>query len=110
MSSARVSGGVSLPDRGSSSKSGGGVISRMASSFSQSPVVYQGKRVASDAAFVTKKLLKSTGKAAWIAGTTFLVLIVPLIIEMDRDQQLSELELQHASLLGSSPSASGPQK
>lgn len=82
----------------------------MASSFSQSPVVYQGKRVASDAAFVTKKLLKSTGKAAWIAGTTFLVLIVPLIIEMDRDQQLSELELQHASLLGSSPSASGPQK
>lgn len=27
------------------------------------------------------------GKAGWIAGTTFLILIVPLIIEMDREQQ-----------------------
>jgi len=34
------------------------------------------------------KLLWSTGKAAWIAGTTFLILCVPLIIEMDREQQL----------------------
>lgn len=106
MSSARIGGGVSLPDRGSSS---GGVLSRVTSSFSQSPVVYQGRRVASDASFVAKKLLKSTGKAAWIAGTTFLIFVVPLIIEMDRDQQLTELELQHASLLGASPS-SAPQK
>lgn len=28
------------------------------------------------------------GKAGWIAGTTFLILIVPLIIEMDREQQV----------------------
>ncbi|KAL3531191.1 hypothetical protein ACH5RR_010513 [Cinchona calisaya] len=111
MSSGKISGGVSLPDRGASSgKTGAGVLSRVTSSFSQSPIVYQGKRVASDAAFVSKKLLKSTGKAAWIAGTTFLILVVPLIIEMDRDQQLTELEQQHASLLGTSPSPSGPQK
>lgn len=28
------------------------------------------------------------GKAGWIAGTSFLILIVPLIIEMDREQQV----------------------
>jgi len=33
-------------------------------------------------------------------GTTFLILVVPLIIEMDREQQLNDLELQQASLLG----------
>ncbi|GJT61899.1 mitochondrial import receptor subunit TOM9-2-like protein [Tanacetum coccineum] len=50
------------------------------------------------------KLAKSTGKAAWIAGTTFLILVVPLIIKMDREAQLVELEAQQASLLGA-PSA-----
>ncbi|KAK5819171.1 hypothetical protein PVK06_024138 [Gossypium arboreum] len=58
---------------------------------------------ACDATFVSKKLLRSTGKAAWIAGTTFLILFVPLIIEMDREQQFNELELQQASLLGAPP-------
>ncbi|XP_072986170.1 mitochondrial import receptor subunit TOM9-2-like [Typha latifolia] len=80
---------------------GDGVISRVSSAISQSPVVYRGRRAASDAAGVAKKLLWSTGRAAWIAGTTFLILVVPLIIEMDRDQQMNELELQQASLLGS---------
>ncbi|KAJ0764645.1 hypothetical protein HanPI659440_Chr08g0294481 [Helianthus annuus] len=31
----------------------------------------RGKRVASDAGFVAKELLKCTGKAAWIAETIF---------------------------------------
>lgn len=78
-----------------------GIISRVSATVSQSPVVYRGRKAASDTAFVAKKLLKSTGKAAWIVGTTFLVLVVPLIIEMDREQQFNELELQQASLLGS---------
>jgi len=57
-----------------------------------------------EAAAMAKKLLRSTGKAAWIAGTTFLVLVVPLIIEMDREQQLNDLELQQQTLLGGPPS------
>ncbi|KAH7286317.1 hypothetical protein KP509_32G000700 [Ceratopteris richardii] len=47
-----------------------------------------------------KKLLLSTGKAAWIAGTSFLVLFVPLFIEIERDAQLAELESHQATLLG----------
>ncbi|CAA6666480.1 unnamed protein product [Spirodela intermedia] len=68
---------------------GGGVLARFSDSISRSSVVYRGRR--------------HTGKAAWIAGTTFIVLVVPLIIEMDREQQLNELELQQASLLGTPP-------
>ncbi|XP_057427960.1 mitochondrial import receptor subunit TOM9-2 [Lotus japonicus] len=95
-------GGVSLPDRPSNSSSSSSIISRI----SRSPIVSRGRLVAGDAGFVAKKLLKSTGKAAWIVGTSFLILVVPLIIEMDREQQLNDLELQQASLLGT-PSATG---
>ncbi|KAL5542361.1 hypothetical protein UlMin_010071 [Ulmus minor] len=76
-----------------------GILARV----TESSIVQQTKRAASDAGFVTNKLLRSTGKAAWIAGTTFLILVVPLIIEMDREQQFNELELQQASLLGAPP-------
>ena len=79
------------------------LISRASRNVSQSSIVIHAKRAASEAAVVSKKLLRSTGKAAWIAGTTFLILAVPLIIEMDRDQQLTEIELQNASLLGTTP-------
>ncbi|KAI4301038.1 hypothetical protein L6164_034357 [Bauhinia variegata] len=97
MASQARKGGVSLPERRShSKKENKSIISK----FSQSKLVSRGKQAADDAAFVTKKLLRSTGRAAWIAGTTFLILVVPLIIEMDREQQLNELELQQASLLG----------
>ncbi|XP_052189347.1 mitochondrial import receptor subunit TOM9-2-like [Diospyros lotus] len=95
----------SLSGSGGSGDGSEGVLSRV----SQSAVVYKGKKVASDAAYMTKRLLKSTGKAAWIAGTTFLILVVPLIIEMDREQQLNDLELQQASLLGT-PTPAAPQK
>ena len=90
-------------ERSDSTRKSQGIMSRVSSTVYESPIVYKGKRVASDAGFVAKKLLKSTGKAAWIAGTTFLILVVPLIIEMDREQQLNELELQQASLLGTPP-------
>ena len=45
------------------------------------------------------KLSRHTGKAAWIAGTSFLILVVPLIIEMDREQQLLEFENQQIGAL-----------
>ncbi|KAK7279181.1 hypothetical protein RJT34_24227 [Clitoria ternatea] len=73
------------------------------SNVSNSPVVRRTKEAAGDAAFVAKKLLRSTGKAAWIAGTTFLVLVVPLIVAMDREQQINDLESQQASILGTPP-------
>ncbi|GLT41455.1 hypothetical protein SLA2020_155200 [Shorea laevis] len=94
-------GGVSLPERRGSSKPESGILAKITSSS----IVSRGRQAACDAGFVSKKLLRSTGKAAWIAGTTFLILVVPLIIEMDREQQLNELELQQASLLGAPPAA-----
>lgn len=46
-----------------------------------------------------KKLFNSFKKAAWIASTTMLVLMVPLIIEMDREQQILEMEKQQMDVL-----------
>lgn len=78
------------------------------SNLSQSQIVVRGREAAFEAATVAKKLLRSTGRAAWIAGTTFLVLVVPLIIEMDREAQMNELEMQQASLLGTPPPSLAP--
>ena len=46
---------------------------------------------AGNASYVARKLLVSTGNAAWIVVTTGLVLALPLIIEMDREAQLVEV-------------------
>lgn len=92
-----------------SSSSDDGILSRI----SDYTIVRKGKSAACDAAYVAKRLMKSTGKAAWIVATTFIVLGLPLIIEMDREAQLNEAELQQASLLGgAAPSqpAFGPPK
>lgn len=51
------------------------------------------------ASYVTWKLTRSTGKAAWIAATSLLVLAVPLIIEMDRESQLLDFENQQLGAL-----------
>ncbi|URD79286.1 Saposin-like type B, region 1 family protein [Musa troglodytarum] len=99
-SSSSSSRRASLPRRGGADGASEGVLARVSSSISQSRIVAQGKAAAAETGTVAKKLLRSTGKAAWIAGTTFLVLVVPLIIEMDREQQLNELEMQQSTLLG----------
>ncbi|KFM25169.1 Mitochondrial import receptor subunit TOM9-2 [Auxenochlorella protothecoides] len=45
------------------------------------------------------KLARSTGKAAWIAGTTFVILFVPLIIELEREAQLVEFETSQLDIM-----------
>jgi import receptor subunit TOM22 len=52
-----------------------------------------------DASWGAWRLTRSTGKAAWIAVSSFLVLVVPLIIELDREQQLVEFEAQQLGAL-----------
>lgn len=59
-----------------------------------------GSMVKKQGLFMVKKPAKSTGKAAWITGTTFIVLELPLLIAMDREYQLNELDLPERSLLG----------
>ncbi|XP_075512172.1 mitochondrial import receptor subunit TOM9-2-like [Primulina tabacum] len=90
---------ASLAKSGSRKSGSDGVISRI----SNSSLAKKGKAAASDVSYVTKRLLKSTGKAAWIVATTFIVLGLPLIIEMEREAQFNELELQQNSLLGAPP-------
>jgi import receptor subunit TOM22 len=64
------------------------------------------KVTAANARLVLWKLAKSTGKAAWITATSGLILLVPLIIEMDREQQLVEFETQQlGALTGGSAAA-----
>ncbi len=47
----------------------------------------------------SKKLFISFKKAAWILATTGLVLLVPLIIEMDREAQIMEMEKEQMNVL-----------
>lgn len=59
---------------------------------------------------LVRKLLLHTGKAAWIFGTTMIVVALPLIIEMDREQQLMEMENQQMGVLsgGAASGAAAP--
>eukprot|EP00201_Polytomella_parva_P008166 CAMPEP_0175058028 /NCGR_PEP_ID=MMETSP0052_2-20121109/11606_1 /TAXON_ID=51329 ORGANISM="Polytomella parva, Strain SAG 63-3" /NCGR_SAMPLE_ID=MMETSP0052_2 /ASSEMBLY_ACC=CAM_ASM_000194 /LENGTH=61 /DNA_ID=CAMNT_0016323335 /DNA_START=54 /DNA_END=239 /DNA_ORIENTATION=- len=51
------------------------------------------------ASYAVKRLFNSLKKAAWISSTTLLVLLVPLIIEMDREQQIVEMEKEQMNVL-----------
>ncbi|KAL3506216.1 hypothetical protein ACH5RR_031598 [Cinchona calisaya] len=95
-------GGKRMP--ASKSKNAGTIIT----TTSDSSLINKGKKVACDVAYVGKKLLKSTGKAAWITATTFLILGLPLVLSMEREQLLEEYDLQNQALLGAPPSSISP--
>lgn len=39
-----------------------------------------------------KKFVFGTGNAAWVVGTSMLVMVMPLVFEIDREQQSLEFE------------------
>ncbi|KAG5567380.1 hypothetical protein RHGRI_002809 [Rhododendron griersonianum] len=51
-------GGVFFPERPHNNTPSDGILSRVSSKISESPILYQGKQAASDAGFVAKKLLR----------------------------------------------------
>ncbi|KAF5197643.1 Mitochondrial import receptor subunit tom9-2 [Thalictrum thalictroides] len=85
-----------------------GVLAKVTNTLNSSSIVQYGKQTACSATSIFWKVCKSTGKAAWYTGTTTLILIVPLIIVMDREQQLIEAEVQNAALLGTAPTGVSP--
>mmetsp|Transcript_35075 Transcript_35075/g.69991 ORF Transcript_35075/g.69991 Transcript_35075/m.69991 type:complete len:86 (+) Transcript_35075:54-311(+) len=50
------------------------------------------RRVAFHVVRGAKKFVVGTGNAAWILGTTMLVMVMPLVFEIDREQQSLELD------------------
>ena len=50
------------------------------------------RRVAFHVVRATKKFLVGTGGAAWIMGTSMLVMVMPLVFEIAREQQAQENE------------------
>lgn len=100
---------ASLPmttnNAGTGTKKWGRVVSF---NLSDTPYLEKATKAVTSTARFSQKLLWSTGKAAWIAGTSLLVLVVPLIIEMDREQQVVDLENQQSGLLGTPPAPAPP--
>jgi mitochondrial import receptor subunit TOM22 len=56
-------------------------------------------------AYSAGRLATSFGKALWLASTTVLVLVLPLVIEMDREQQLVDMEKDQMGVLTGKTSA-----
>ena len=64
---------------------------------------------AADTARVAKELSWHTGKAAWTFGTSFLLLVVPLIIQLHREEQMMALEQEQLSVLNSGGGATSSE-
>lgn len=105
---AAPSAAVSKTGAGAGAGTGKGWGRGMSFNVTGSSLTDKARRAASNTSRFSQKLLWSTGKAAWIAGTTFLILVVPLIIEMDREQQMVDMESQQAGLLGAPPLPGAP--
>ena len=51
------------------------------------------RRVAYHVVRGAKKFVFGSGNAAWVVGTSMLVLVMPLVFEIDREQQAIEWEM-----------------
>ena len=58
------------------------------------PEALKARRVAFHVARAAKKFVVGTGNAAWVMGTTMLVMVMPLVFEIDREQQTLEWDAQ----------------
>ncbi|KAL4190587.1 hypothetical protein AMTRI_Chr07g76490 [Amborella trichopoda] len=95
---AQKRGPAALP--GSESNPSDGIVARVSNSIVQSSLFKMTKSAASKSQDVSWKVLKKTGSAMWFASTVLLVLVVPLIVEIDKEQQINEQEAQNATVFG----------
>lgn len=58
----------------------------------EQPAFKKVRRVAYHVVRGAKKFAIGSGNAAWVVGTTMLVMVMPLVFEIDREQQLLEYE------------------
>ena len=58
----------------------------------EDPTTKKARRVGWHVYRGAKKFVFGTGNAAWVVGTTMLVMVMPLVFEIDREQQSLEYE------------------
>ena len=63
------------------------------------PKTLKARRVGYHAVRGAKKFFVGTGSAAWVVGTTMLVMVMPLVFEIDREQQ----SLEYEAAMGAGP-------
>ena len=54
------------------------------------PEALKARRIAFHVTRAAKKFVVGTGNAAWTVGTTMLIMVMPLVFEIDREQQTME--------------------
>lgn len=52
------------------------------------------QEMASNSVVTAKKLFRRTSTAAWVGGISFMVLVLPLIMALDREEKMNQLESQ----------------
>ena len=59
------------------------------------PKTKKARRVGYHVVRATKKFVVGTGSAAWVVGTTMLVMVMPLVFEIDREQYADQQTLEY---------------
>jgi import receptor subunit TOM22 len=65
-----------------------------AQAYWEQPATKKARRIGYHVVRGAKKFVFGTGNAAWVVGTTMLVMVMPLVFEIDREQQAVEWESQ----------------